>query len=253
MKTFLKIFISLFLVTAFGLLITLFIFPEWFIIKNGESALRVSNIYGMVGNQQQQFVWLTKSLEKGNSEAANELGNLYFNGNGVEKDNKKALFYYQIAAKKGCEHAMFNIGNVELQKAVLSATDSPKVAAKIFYWFKKSNDTKSSICAADMLGIFYQHGFGTKKNNEIAKKYFYQSGYLFLTDRYDQTKNHHHHYNLYSKPNPHPNPNDILAQFTTLKDYANYKISDRADNKFVEKRDQKFAELADGIKKKCGR
>ena len=51
-----------------------------------------------------------QKAEQGDVDALNEIGNMYFDGQGVEKDDKKALEYYTKAAEKGDTDALINIG-----------------------------------------------------------------------------------------------------------------------------------------------
>ena len=53
---------------------------------------------------------LERALEAGEEGAANQLGYLYQNGLGVEKDAKKAYSYYEKAANKGLADAEYNLG-----------------------------------------------------------------------------------------------------------------------------------------------
>ena len=57
-------------------------------------------------NYAQAKEYLEKALEEGEIEAYCDLGNLYFEGNGVEKDYKRAFDYYQKGAKAG-EYVLF--------------------------------------------------------------------------------------------------------------------------------------------------
>jgi TPR repeat protein len=53
----------------------------------------------------------TKLLaNKGDAEAQYSLGNMYFYGNGVDKDDVMAVKYYQLAADQGNAEAQNNLG-----------------------------------------------------------------------------------------------------------------------------------------------
>ena len=54
--------------------------------------------------------YLEKALEEGEIEAYCDLGNLYFEGNGVQQDYKRAFDYYQKGAKAGEPYCMDNLG-----------------------------------------------------------------------------------------------------------------------------------------------
>ena len=50
------------------------------------------------------------AAEGGNAEALNALGDLYFNGNGVEESKEKAVEYFKLAIDKGNITALGNLG-----------------------------------------------------------------------------------------------------------------------------------------------
>lgn len=62
-------------------------------------------------NKKLMVAWYKKSAEQGYADAQYELGGLYKLGNGVEKDEKKALDLLVKAAKQGQESALFDVGS----------------------------------------------------------------------------------------------------------------------------------------------
>ena len=54
-----------------------------------------------------------KAAGLGNAEAYASIGYAYHHGDGVEVDNKKAKYYYELAAMKGDASARYNLGNAE--------------------------------------------------------------------------------------------------------------------------------------------
>ena len=55
-----------------------------------------------------------RAVELGLSEAYNNIGVAYYNGQGVEVDKKKAIHYYELAAMAGCVMSRFNLGVEEV-------------------------------------------------------------------------------------------------------------------------------------------
>ena len=51
-----------------------------------------------------------KAAKLGSAMACNNIGHAYFNGNGVERDEKKAEHYYELAAMEGFVSARYNLG-----------------------------------------------------------------------------------------------------------------------------------------------
>ena len=50
------------------------------------------------------------AAEQGDTDAQNNLGTCYENGTGVEKDEQKAVEWYQKAAEQGNATAQYNLG-----------------------------------------------------------------------------------------------------------------------------------------------
>lgn len=74
-----------------------------------------------------------KALEIKEYLAAEGLGDIYFNGHGIEKDYTKSIFFYEIASKKGIPRASYQLGfifeyglgvNKDIQTAVKYYTKS---------------------------------------------------------------------------------------------------------------------------------
>ena len=55
---------------------------------------------------------LTKAAEKGNVDAINCLGYMYYKGEGVPLNYEKAREYYEEAAEKGDPNAFYNLANI---------------------------------------------------------------------------------------------------------------------------------------------
>ena len=56
-----------------------------------------------------------RAAELGNAEGYTNIGYAYSNGEGVEIDEKKAVYYYELAAIGGSVHARYNLGNMEIE------------------------------------------------------------------------------------------------------------------------------------------
>ena len=52
-------------------------------------------------------------MELGFDSAYYNIGSAYLNGNGVEEDVKKAVYYYELAAMRGCPFSRHNLGAYE--------------------------------------------------------------------------------------------------------------------------------------------
>ena len=65
------------------------------------------------GDYELAFQYLTKTTELGNVPSNFELGCMYHRGNGVEKDESKAVYHWKKAAIAGHTQARHNLGGIE--------------------------------------------------------------------------------------------------------------------------------------------
>lgn len=106
--------------------------------------------------------YFEKAAAEGVDEAYCDLGNLYFEGNGVEKDYKKAFEMYQKGAKAGDPDCMDNLGMCYFWGHG-TETDLQKSA------FYNEKAAKAGIVRAMFdTGLNYERGYGVSQNIEKA-------------------------------------------------------------------------------------
>ncbi|MBF0379549.1 MAG: sel1 repeat family protein [Magnetococcales bacterium] len=107
---------------------------------------------------------LIKTLgEEGNPKAQHNLGAMYLNGHGVNRDINTAVSWFRKAAEQGLVLAQHNLGTIYLQGEGPLPPD-PKEAA---IWFGKAamqGDPRSQYS----LGALYFEGLGVEQNLEKA-------------------------------------------------------------------------------------
>jgi excinuclease UvrABC ATPase subunit len=86
----------------------------------------------------------------------------YENGEGTEKNLKKAFYWYQKAAENGDEEAMFN-----LALFYENGKETEKNLEKAFYWYQKAAENGNEKAMFN-LAIYYENGEGIEKNLEKA-------------------------------------------------------------------------------------
>jgi TPR repeat protein len=59
-----------------------------------------------------EFYWCKKAADQGHIQACNNLGNMYYHGEGVESNHKEAFKYYMIAADAGYLGSKFNLADM---------------------------------------------------------------------------------------------------------------------------------------------
>ena len=105
-----------------------------------------------------------------NVEALYHLGRMYENGYGVEKDEEKALEFYQQAADKENDKAALKIGN-----AYYTGKGRGKDYQEAFKWYTASAQ-KGNYSAQYNIGLMYEDGTGVKADTVKAFESYKKSG-----------------------------------------------------------------------------
>ena len=95
-----------------------------------------------------------RSAELGNADSYHNIGHAYNNGEGVERDEKKATYYYELAAMGGVADARYNLGALDFNAG---NTDR---ALKHFVIAAGSGDTRSLETIKQM----FINGYATKED-----------------------------------------------------------------------------------------
>jgi|GEM_PF-3800275 len=80
-----------------------------------------------------EFQKLLQRAESGEAEAQNKLGTLYYNGQGIAKDLKKAFEWYKKAALQGLSNAQYNLGAM-----YFDGEGTPQDKTKALEWLEKA-------------------------------------------------------------------------------------------------------------------
>jgi TPR repeat protein len=116
------------------------------------------------GNYAEAFKLFTLLAEEGDSDAQFCLGYMYDNGEGVEKDFQKAVYWYEKAATQGDVYAQFNL-------AVMYDSGERVDRQKAVYWYEQAAE-QGNIHAQSNLGSKYYVGEGIERD---LQKAFYWS------------------------------------------------------------------------------
>ncbi len=120
---------------------------------------------------------LIKEGKAGNVDALNQLGFMYENGNGVQKDIKKAIRYYRQAAELGSEDAKLTLALLNLYELInnpnsVSINNSVIVKGEVKLNYKLSvSDLRAVLARAKKgdkdaiftLATIYDNGYGDIK------------------------------------------------------------------------------------------
>jgi TPR repeat protein len=121
---------------------------------------------GVDKNDAKTLQYFEKAAAQGNARAMFELSVMYELGRGVERDYDKAFKYMKLAAEQGYANAQYHMGYM-FYDGLGVAQDY----AEAFKWFKfaaAQGDARADI----NLGIMLAKGEGVDKSDEEALKYF---------------------------------------------------------------------------------
>lgn len=117
------------------------------------------------GNYVEAVKWYGSAAEQGFVPAQLQLGAVYFNGLGVEKDYGQALFWFTKAAERGDAEAQTNLGYL-YDKAFGVGQDYKKAVA----WYRKAAAQGHASAQFD-LGMMYYEGLGVAQDYIEAHKW----------------------------------------------------------------------------------
>lgn len=116
---------------------------------------------------------LRKAADKGNAEAEDALGTIYFDGEVVPKDYPKAAEWYEKAASHGHANERWNRGEIQWMTGYMYeiGSSAPKDAAKAIEWYQKSA-AKGKTHAMTNLAFLYAYGEGVPKDLAKAVEWY---------------------------------------------------------------------------------
>ncbi len=107
---------------------------------------------GVTQNFEKSAIWFREAADNGVANAAYNLGVLYHQGLGVEKDLDRAIYWYREAAKQGHPEAQYNLGIAHIE-GIGTSYNAPLAAA-----FFESAANQGIVEAAYNLGLIYENG-----------------------------------------------------------------------------------------------
>ena len=113
--------------------------------------------------------WYRKSAEQGNVIAQYYLGEMYYYGRGVSRDDAKAMEWYRKSAEQGNADAQYNLGIMYEYGYGVS-----KDNAKAVEWYRKSAE-QGNAKAQCQLGTMYEKGRGVSRDFAKAVEWYRKS------------------------------------------------------------------------------
>ena len=111
------------------------------------------------------IVALRKAADQGDAEAQYQLGNCYYDGDGVAKNYAEGVKWYRQAAEQGLASAQFKLGLC--YKAGNGVAEDPAEAVK---WFNRAAE-QGFARAKFHLGHCYRYGEGVARDEAKAEAY----------------------------------------------------------------------------------
>lgn len=121
---------------------------------------------GIEQDTSKALYWWNKAADLGNSEAMTDLGHAYLAGDIVQMDYTKAIFWFTKAAEAGDQIAMYYLGQASEVGANIKQDYS-----KAFYWFAKSAEGGGRNAVYELAKL-YDAGIGVKRDIEKAQHYY---------------------------------------------------------------------------------
>jgi len=121
---------------------------------------------GAERNMREAAYWFRKAAEQGVPLAQHGLAVLYYRGAGVVRDYAEAARWFAKAANQGVPNAQFNLGVLYYR-----GEGVPRDIGRMLDWIRKSAD-QGFMPAAYQLGVIYENGVGVPSDNGRALSWY---------------------------------------------------------------------------------
>ncbi len=132
---------------------------------------------------QEAVKWYRKAAEQGNASAQNNLGGMYYRGQGVSQNYPEAVKWYRKAAEQGHASSQYNLG-LMYDKGQGVSQDYPEAVK----WYRKAAE-QGNANGQNNLGLMYYHGTGVAKDMVEARKWFEKAAEQGHTKAAEMLKN----------------------------------------------------------------
>ena len=127
---------------------------------------QLGRAYQKARNFKEALEQYRKAAEQGSPFAQNDLGNLYFNGQGIPHDFQQAISLYRKAADQGMAAAQYNLGFMYRH-----GLGVPQDYQQALAWYLKSAE-QGWAQAQTELGLMYATGLGLPRDYQKAFAYY---------------------------------------------------------------------------------
>ena len=150
---------------------------KWFLLSAGFGNVRAQyslgemcyNGKGVEQSYEEAAKWYQMSANQGNRDAQFILGWMYDSGEGVEQSYEEAAKWYQMSADQGNRDAQFNLGHM-----YYSGEGVEQSYEKASLWYLRSAEQGVAIAQCN-LGWMYENGKGVEQSYVEAVKWYQRS------------------------------------------------------------------------------
>ena len=129
------------------------------------------NAFGVEHDEHKAFEYYQKSAEQGFPLGMFSLAEMYYGGQGCEKDDQKAVYWLQKAEKE------MEDPNIYITMAMIlrdSEDESVRNPTQAYEYAQKAVDTGNET-ALNLMGTFYEKGTGVQQDYKKAFEYYSQA------------------------------------------------------------------------------
>lgn len=136
---------------------------------NAEAQLMLGNLFmreeGIYKNPKKGLYWYEQAIAQNDVKASKTLGLMYLYGSDIKENSGRAIELLLKAARQGDVESQFNLGNVYLNDEIIKP-NPPKAA----YWYQQAAQKKHAG-AQYALGQLYLQGKGIKQDTKKGMKW----------------------------------------------------------------------------------
>jgi len=146
-------------------------------------------LYGFAQNRAKALELWHRAGELGCAESLNNIGDSYYNGRGVERDEKKSIHYHELAAMGGSVMARNHLGVIELQAGNMDRA--------LRHWMIATKD--GDVLSLQHIGIMWPHGSSLRSVYEEAQRHYLAYLDEIKSDQRDEAAAHYDNSKYYEE------------------------------------------------------
>ena len=131
-----------------------------------DAQLGLSNYYGNKNNKKLELYWLIKAAEQGHLTAQNNVGHMYYTGEGSTQDYNQAFKWFTKAANQDHANAQGALGQMYYYGEGIDQDYN-----QAFKWFTKAAN-QNNANSQNWLGYMYDTGKGVEQSYDQALKWY---------------------------------------------------------------------------------